>query len=92
MRRRRDDTVRHGRYKAHNKCLAWGKGSEAQTKLFYVLERRRELDGRALSRGGLATPRNKALRNQRGDNEANVIFGEASGSGLVTGHDCSGST
>jgi len=43
------------RHHAENNCLVGGKASEIQIKLFFVYGSRKELDGGALGRGGLAT-------------------------------------
>ena len=37
-------------YRADNNCPVGGRGSETQIKLFYVFERRKELDGAAVGR------------------------------------------
>jgi hypothetical protein len=42
------DTVRHGRHRADDNCLARGKDSETQIKSFYEFERQNELDGGAV--------------------------------------------
>lgn len=43
------DTAGHGSHRAGSKCLARGKDSEAQVKLFYEFGRRKGLDGGAVT-------------------------------------------
>lgn len=40
--------ARHGRHRADNNYVVWGKDSETQIKSFYKFKRRRELDGSAM--------------------------------------------
>ena len=44
------NTARGRRHRADNNCSVGGRGSETQIKLFYMSERRKELDGAAVGR------------------------------------------
>jgi hypothetical protein len=43
------DTHIHDYHRADNNCLAWGNDSETQIKPFYEFEKRKELDGGAVT-------------------------------------------
>ena len=79
-------TPHHARHRADTDCLAWGKDLETQIKPFNRIEKRKELDGGAAGRGVLLQHEKRALRNQGGGDDANVIFGAAGQRVFRIGH------
>jgi hypothetical protein len=69
------DTLRHGRQKAGNNCLAGGNGSETQSRPFYEFERRNELGGGAVTERCHCAMRGGVSAIRRDGDDAIVIFG-----------------
>jgi hypothetical protein len=73
-------------HRANNNCLARGKDSETQIKLFYKFERRKELDSGAMVEECCYAMKKRLSGNQGGGADANVIFGVASVRMFKIGH------
>jgi hypothetical protein len=71
------DTMRHCRHRADDNCVVGGRDSETQIKLFYKFERRKELDGGAVSQGILLQHEKRLSVIRREGDDAIVIFGAA---------------